>query len=160
MKTFSEFIAEAEVKWHSGKLKGSKKSPSDTASQKLSQLGRQISNPRNTQQQTAKLAVRAKNMKTAITGASEVAKVSDPRPETVATQMGREGKVSSKTKVSGYASKPRDVVSRTGTTSNVQRTDLPAEPDVITQNRYKDKAVSGGRGTNIARSGRTYGSRG
>jgi hypothetical protein len=64
------------------------------------------------------------------------------------------------TKVRGYASKPRDVVSRVGTTSDVQRTDLPAEPDVVTQHRYVKKGTAGGRGTNISRTGRTYGTRG
>lgn len=153
MKTFLEFISEAEVAWHTGTLKGSKKSPSSTASQKVSQLGRKMSDPRTTPQQMASIAKRIKGIKTAIAGAGEVAKVSDPRPESKDT--GR-----TNTKVRGYASKPRDVVSRVGTTSNVQRTDLPAEPDVVTQHRYAKKGTAGGRGTNVSRTGRTYGTKG
>lgn len=129
MKTFSEFIAEVEVKWHTGTLKGSGKSPSSTASQKLSQLGRQMSNPRTTPQQMSQIAKRVKGIKTAIAGAGEVAKVSDPRPES--RDAGRKN-----TKISGYASKPKDVVSRVGTTGDVQRTDIPAEPDVKVGSRY------------------------
>ena len=153
MKTFLEFISEAEVAWNTGTLSGSKKSPSATASQKMTQLGRQMSNPRTTPQQMASIAQRVKRMKSAIAGSGEVAKVSDPRPES--RDSGR-----ANTKVRGYASKPRDVVSRVGTTSDVQRTDLPAEPDVVTQHRYVKKGTAGGRGTNISRTGRTYGTRG
>lgn len=153
MKTFSEFIAEAEVKWHTGTLKGSGKSPSATAITKVSQLGRQLSNPRTTPQQMSQIAQRVKKMKSAIAGAGEVSKASDPRPQS--KDVGR-----TNTKIRGYASKPRDVVSRVGTTSDVQRTDLPAEPDVITQHRYAKKGTAGGRGTNVARSGRTYGTKG
>lgn len=153
MKTFLEFISEAEVAWNTGTLSGSKKSPSATANQKMTQLGRQMSNPRTTPQQMASIAQRVKRMKSATAGSGEVAKVSDPRPES--RDVGR-----TNTKVRGYASKPRDVVSRVGTTSDVQRTDLPAEPDVITQDRYAKKGTAGGRGTNISRTGRTYGTRG
>jgi hypothetical protein len=152
MKTFSEFIVEAEVAWNTGSLKGSKKSPSATASQKMTQLGRQMTNARTTPQQMASIAQRVKRMKSAITGAGEVAKVSDPQK--VSKDVGR-----TNTKISGYASKPRDVVSRVGTSSNVQRTDLPGERDVITQNRYASRGTAGGRGTNISRTGRTYGTR-
>jgi hypothetical protein len=143
MKTFLEFISEAEVAWHTGILKGSKKSPSSTATQKITQLGRQMTSSRTSLQK----------MKSAIAGSGEVAKVSDPRPET--KDAGR-----TNTKIRGYASKPRDVVSRVGTTSDVQRTDLPAEPDVVTQHRYAKKGTAGGRGTNVSRTGRTYGTKG
>lgn len=153
MKTFLEFISEAEIAWHTGSLKGSKKSPSATASQKVSQLGRQMSNPRTTPQQMASIAQRVKKIKNQLSIQGEIAQTRDPRPEN--KDAGR-----SNTKVRGYASKPRDVVSRVGTTSNVQRTDLPAEPDVVTQNRYSKKGTAGGRGTNISRTGRTYGTRG
>jgi hypothetical protein len=153
MKTFLEFISEAEVAWNTGTLRGSKKSPSATASQKVTQLGRQMTNPRTTPQQMASIAQRVKKMKSAIVGSGEVAKASDPRPEN--KDAGR-----TNTKVRGYASKPKDVVSRVGTTSDVQRTDLPAEPDVVTQHRYAKKGTAGGRGTNISRTGRTYGTRG
>lgn len=153
MKTFSEFVAEAEVKWNTGTLRGSGKSPSATASQKVTQLGRQMSNPRTTPQQMSQIAQRVRKMKSAIGGAGEVAKATDPRPQS--KDAGRQN-----TKIRGYASKPRDVVSRVGTTSDVQRTDLPSEPDVVTQHRYAKKGTAGGRGTNISRSGRTYGTRG
>lgn len=129
MKTFSEFIAEAEVKWHTGTLKGSGKSPSATASQKVTQLGRQMTNPRTTPQKMSQIAQRVKRMKSAIAGSGEVAKVSDPRPEN--KDAGRQN-----TKVRGYASKPRDVVSRVGTTSDVQRTDIPSASDVKVGSRY------------------------
>jgi hypothetical protein len=153
MKTFSEFITEAEVKWNTGTLKGSGKSPSATASQKLSQLGRQMTNPRTTPQQMSQIAQRVKKMKSAIGGAGEVARASDPHSQS--KDVGR-----TNTKIRGYASKPRDVVSRVGTTSDVQRTDLPAEPDVVTQHRYAKQGTAGGRGTNVSRSGRTYGTKG
>lgn len=153
MKTFSEFIAEAEIKWHTGTLKGSGMSPSSTATTKLSQLRRQMSNPRNTPQQMVQIAKRVKGIQVGSSGAAEVARASDPRPES--RDAGRKN-----TKISGYASKPPDVESRVGTTSNVQRTDIPAEPDVITQNRYSKRGTAGGRGTNVARSGRTYGTKG
>lgn len=153
MKTFSEFILEAEIAWNSGRLKGSGKSPSDTATQKISQLGRQMSSPRTTPQQMVSIAKRVKGMKSVIAGSGEVAKGSDPRPEN--KDAGR-----TNTKVRGYASKSRDVVSRVGTTSNVQRTDLPSERDTITQNRYSKKGTAGGRGTNVSRTGGTYGTTG
>ena len=63
-------------------------------------------------------------------------------------------------KVVGYASKPKDVESTVGTTSDVQRTDLPSEPDVLTGSRYAKPGSSGSRGTNTARSGGDLGSRG
>jgi hypothetical protein len=153
MKTFLEFISEAEVAWHSGTLSGSKKSPSTTASQKVSQLGRQMTNPRTTPQQMASITHRVKKIKNQLSIQGEIAQTRDPRPKN--KDAGR-----TNTKVRGYASKPRDVVSRVGTTSDVQRTDLPAEPDVVTQNRYAKKGTAGGRGTNISRTGRTYGTRG
>jgi hypothetical protein len=153
MKTFSEFIAEAEVKWNTGTLKGSGMSPSSTAATKLSQLRRQMSNPRNTPQQMSQIAHRFQKIKSKIAGAGEEAKIRDPR-----TQSKDAGRTN--TKIRGYASKSRDVVSRVGTTSDVQRTDLPSEPDVVTQHRYTKKGTAGGRGTNIARSGRTYGTKG
>lgn len=60
----------------------------------------------------------------------------------------------------GSPQKPRDVESRVGTTSDVQRTDLPSEPGVLTQNRYTKPGTAGGRGTNIGRSGGRYGTSG
>ena len=156
MKTFLEFISEAskaEVAWNTGVLKGSKKSPSATANEKLTQLNRQMRSPRTTPQQMVSITRRIKLIKTATGGNREIAKVSDPRPEN--RDVGR-----SNTKVRGYASKPRDVVSTVGTTSNVQRTDLPPEPGVVTQNRFTTRGTAGGRGTNVSRTGSTYGTKG
>ena len=153
MKNFSEFILEAEIAWNSGRLKGSGKSPSDTAAQKISQVSKQMTARGTTPQKMVQIAQRVKTMRSAVSGASEVAKARDPRPEN--KDAGR-----TNTKISGYASKPRDVVSRVGTTSDVQRSDLPGERDTITQNRYTKAGTAGGRGTNISRTGRTYGTRG
>ncbi len=153
MKNFSEFILEAEIAWNSGRLKGSGKSPSDTAAQKISQVSRQMTARGTTPQKMVQIAQRVKTMRSAVSGASEVAKARDPRPEN--KDAGR-----TNTKISGYASKPRDVVSKVGTTSDVQRSDLPGERDTITQNRYTKAGTAGGRGTNISRTGRTYGTRG
>lgn len=153
MKTFSEFLLEAEIAWNTGRLKGSKKSPADTATQKISQVSRQTTARGTTPERMVKIAQRVKKMRTAVSAASEIARVRDPRPQN--KDAGR-----TNTKISGYASKPRDVVSKVGTTSDVQRTDLPSERDTITQNRYAKKGTAGGRGTNISRTGRTYGTRG
>jgi hypothetical protein len=153
MKTFSEFILEAEIAWNSGRLKGSGKSPSDTTTQKISQVSRQMTARGTTPSQMAQIAHRVKKMKSGFSKANEVAKTQDPRPDN--KDDGR-----TNTKIRGYASKPRDVVSRVGTTSNVQRTDLPGERDTITQNRYAKAGTAGGRATNISRTGRTYGTRG
>ena len=153
MRTFSEFIAEAEIKWNSGRLKGSGKSPSDTAAQKISQVSRQTTARGTTPERMVQIAQRVKKMRSAVSGANEVARARDPRPEN--KDAGR-----TNTKISGYASKPRDVVSKVGTTSDVQRSDLPGERDTITQNRYAKAGTAGGRGTNISRTGRTYGTRG
>lgn len=143
MKTFSEFIIEAEIKWNTGVLKGSGKSPSSTASQKITQLGRQMSTPRTTPQQMTKIAQRVKKMKSVISGASEVAKVSDPRPESLESKRG------SNTKIRGYASKGKDPVSSTGTLGHISRqriTDIrtgkdlgsASTPGVNISGRYSD----------------------
>lgn len=153
MKTFSEFILEAEIAWNTGRLKGSGKSPADTATQKISQVSRQTTARGTTPERMVQIAQRVKRLRSVVSGENERAKTKDPRPEN--KDAGR-----TNTKISGYASKPRDVVSKAGTTSDVQRTDLPSERDTITQNRYAKKGTSGGRGTNISRTGRTYGTRG
>ena len=136
MKTFLEFIAEAE-----------------NASAQLSQL-----------RARARMLRQKGDMKGAL----------DLEKQAGELQVGTQAKIgatlkpdtssssssSKNTWTSGYASKPKDVTSRVGTTSNVQRTDLPSEPDVITQNRYAKAGTAGGRGTNISRTGRTYGTTG
>lgn len=151
MKTFLEFISEAE--FYLDTLRGSKKSPFSTASERQSKIRRQLDNPRLSDQQKEKLRIRFANINKGIKKAGTLAKEMGKGPEN--KDAGR-----TNTKVRGYASKPRDVVSRVGTTSDVQRTDLPSEPDVVTQHRYAKKGTAGGRGTNISRTGRTYGTRG
>lgn len=151
MKTFLEFISEAE--FYLDTLRGSKKSPFSTASERQSKIRRQLDNPRLSDQQKQNLRIRFAKIAAGIQKAGTLAKEMGKGPEN--KDAGR-----TNTKVRGYASKPKDVVSRVGTTSDVQRTDLPAEPDVVTQHRYVKKGTAGGRGTNISRTGRTYGTRG
>lgn len=134
MKTFSEFILEAE-----------------NASSQIAALrarARQAMQ-RGDMETFKKLNIQAGELQ-AGTQAKINSVVSDkPKPQTKPNSY-----------VGGYASKPKDVVSRVGTTSDVQRSDLPGERDTITQNRYAKKGTAGGRGTNISRTGRTYGTRG
>ena len=114
MKTFSEFIAEAEVRWNSGTLKGSGKSPSDTAKQKMSKVSQSMrtSSPSD----MVKIAQRLKRFKSAISGSDEESKTRDPRPETTATRAQRTGRMRVNT---GYASKPADTRGRSGSLPNV-----------------------------------------
>jgi hypothetical protein len=134
MKTFSEFIAEAE----------------NVSSQiaALRAKARQAMQ-KGDMETFKKLNVQAGELQAGTQAKIGAATSDKPKPQTKPNSY-----------VGGYASKPKDVASRVGTTSNVQRTDLPAEPDVITQHRYAKKGTAGGRGTNIARSGRTYGTKG
>ena len=140
MKTFLEFITEAEL-------------------------------IENDQQEFAQLRAKIKMLQSrGRTGdAEEIKKLTQQAAE---LQMGTQAKIGAQlnkdkpqepenrnTKVVGYASKPKDVVSRAGSTSDVQRTDIEQEPDVITGSRYKKPGVSGGRGTNTGRSGGTYGTK-
>lgn len=136
MKTFLEFISEAEVAWNTGTLSGSKKSPSATASQKMTQLDRQMRSPRTTPQQMASIAHRVKKIKNQLSIQGEIAQTRDPRPEN--KDAGR-----TNTKIRGYASKPRD----TGT--NLPNIDTGNQPsDVRISGRYGDttsRSQSGGR---------------
>lgn len=168
MKTFKEFISEAEVAWNTGVLKGSGKSPSDTAKQKMAKLSAQTRNPRMTSQQQVGVAQRIKKMRSAVTGASEVAKSRDPRPETRETQMRRSGRAHVNT---GYSQLRDTPISSVGTQSNVGRTGIhdirtgrrlgSAEaPDALVKDRFASPGSSGSGGKNISRSGGTYGSRG
>ena len=140
MKTFLEFITEAEL-------------------------------IENDQQEFAQLRAKIKMLQSRGRpgDAEEIKKLTQQASE---LQMGTQAKIGAQlnkdkpqepenrnTKVIGYASKPRDVVSRAGSTSDVQRTDIEQEPDVITGSRYKKPGVSGGRGTNTGRSGGTYGTK-
>lgn len=151
MKTFLEFISEAE--FYQDTLRGSKKSPFSTASERQSKIRRELNNPKLTDQQKQKLTIRFARISSGIKRAGTLAKEMGKGPES--KDAGR-----TNTKIRGYASKSRDVVSKVGTTSGVQRTDLPAEHDVVTQHRYAKKGTAGGRGTNVSRTGRTYGTKG
>jgi hypothetical protein len=140
MKTFLEFVTEAEL-------------------------------IENDQQEFAQLRAKIKMLQSRGRpgDAEEIKKLTQQASE---LQMGTQAKIGAQlnkdkpqepenrnTKVVGYASKPKDVVSRVGSTSDVQRTDIEQEPDVITGSRYKKPGVSGGRGTNTGRSGGTYGTK-
>lgn len=144
MKTFSDFIYEAEVKWNSGELPGSQKSPANTAKQKYTQLGKDLVNPRLSQQDKNEIAQRMKKMGLAIKGASEVASVNDPPTPS---------KDKNRAPNRGYASKPRDVISTSGTQSGIQRTDLPQEPGTVVGDRFGTR----GRNKFMGRSGGSYG---
>lgn len=154
MKTFAQFILEAEIKWHTGTLKGSGKSPSDTAKQRKANVERQArTSP------TSSTFSRIARSKQAISNADTRAKDTDPRPETTATRMQRTGK---ERKNTGYATFRGTPTSSVGTTDQVRRrrsTDMrtgrdlgPAEPsDTRVSGRFG--TVPGGRGTGISRSG-------
>ena len=115
MKTFSEFIAEAEVRWNTGTLKGSGKSPSDTAKQKMTKVT-QSQRTASSPQQIAQTTQRLQRMKAGISGADEESKTRDPRPETTATRAQRTGRMRVNT---GRASKSADTRGRSGSLPNV-----------------------------------------
>ena len=140
MKTFLEFIAEAEL-------------------------------IENDQQEFAKLRAKIKMLQSR-NRPGDAEEIKELIQRVAELQMGTQAKIGAQlnkdkpqeptnpnSKVIGYASKPRDVVSRVGSTSDVQRTDIEQEPDVITGSRYKKPGSSGGRGTNIGRSGSTLGTK-
>jgi hypothetical protein len=114
MKTFQEFILEAEIKWNTGSLKGSGKSPSDTAKQKQAQLNRTAK-----EKPSPEVFGRVSRMKRGISGATTLAKDTDAKPETTATRMQRTGRVSKNTLSTGNASKPRDTRGRAGSLENI-----------------------------------------
>lgn len=128
MKTFLEFISEAE--FYQDTLSGSKKSPFSTASERQSKIRRQLDNPKLSDQQKQNLRIRFAKITAGIKKAGTLAKEMGKGPEN--RDAGR-----TNTKVRGYASKPRDVVSRVGTTSGVQRSDLPTD-GVNVSGRYGD----------------------
>lgn len=118
MKTFKEFIYEAEVRLYQGTLKGSGKSPFATGSDRATQLGTQVKKELSSRspnlQRIATLSKRAKDIKTGLEKASVLEKERGHGPEN--KDAGR-----TNTLVTGYASKPRDVVSSVGTSPNVSR---------------------------------------
>ena len=163
MRTFREFIAEAEIKWNTGTLKGSKKSPSETAKAKRATLERTAR-----QKPSPEVFKRLTKIKKGISGSDTLSKETDPKPETTATRMQRTGKMRKNT---GYATHGKDTpTSSVGTESGVARTGVhdmrqggrrisSASPsDQITSGRFG--TVSGGRGTRVSRSGGTVGRRG
>jgi hypothetical protein len=152
MKTFREFIleAEAEIKWNTGSLKGSGKSPSDTAKQKQAQLNRTAR-----EKPSPEVSGRVSRMKRGISGATALAKddPNDQKPETTATRMQRTGRVSKNTLTTGNASKPRDTSRRGGSLPNIAASadDNMARRGQRTTGRYTGnqhgQTGSGGTGT-------------
>lgn len=147
MKTFRQFILETkEIKWNTGTLRGSGKSPSQTAKQRKSQIERTAR-----QKPSPEIFTRLTKIKKGISGADTLAKDTDPKPETTATRMQRTGRMRQNT---GYATFRDTPTSSVGTVSGVRRRGL--EPsDTRTSGRYG--TVPGGRGTGISRSGEKIG---
>jgi hypothetical protein len=142
MKTFANFLLEAELKWNTGTLRGSGKSPSDTAKQKEAQLKRDAK-----QKPSPEVFSRLTKIKKGITGADTLAKDTDPKPESTATRMQRTGRVRTNTGRATFKDTPTSSV---GTVSGVRRRGL--EPsDTRISGRYG--TVPGGRGTGVSRSG-------
>ena len=168
MKTFQEFILEAEIKWNTGTLKGSKKSPSDTAKQRKAKLERDAK-----QKPSPKVFSRVTKIKKGISGADALAKDTDPKPETRASRMQRTGRTTVNT---GYAQTGRrgrigpDPTSSVGTQSGADRTGVhdlrqggrrigsATAPGEVVAGKYGK--VTGGRGTRVNRSGGTVGRKG
>lgn len=148
MKTFSEFLDEAKINWNPG--------PRSKAERKLSTLGQKMRTAKP--DQMVAIANRIKEMRSKISLENEK---NPPPPQ----KQGISGIARG-----GRPQKPRDVVSSVGTSSGVERriVDLKtgsdmgssSPSDTLTQNRYTDRGTSGGRGTNISRTGRTFGTRG
>lgn len=154
MKTFQQFILEAQIKWNTGSLKGSGKSPAETAKQKRSQIERTAK-----EKPSPKVFSRLTKIKKGISDSDTKAKESDPKPETKATTMQRTGRMRQNT---GYATFRGTPTSSVGTTDDVRRRrsvdrrtgrDLgTAEPsDTRVSGRFG--TVPGGRGTGVSRSG-------
>lgn len=132
MKTFSEFIVEAKIKWNTGTLRGSGKSPSDIANQKLRQVSSSMAKAQPSKM--VDIAQRIKRMKTAISSATEKSKVDDPRPETRDTETRRLG---TQRINRGYASKPADTRARGGSLPNISSPDGEGSGSRVT-GRYGD----------------------
>lgn len=162
MKTFAEFILEAEIKWNTGTLRGSGKSPSDTAKQKRANLEREARN-----KPSSKVNSRVSKIKKGISGADTLAKDTDPKPETRATRMQRTGRMRQNT---GYATFRDTPTSSGGTESGVDRTGVhdlrqggrrigsATAPGEVVAGRHGK--VTGGAGTRVSRTGDTVGRKG
>lgn len=146
---YGELIDEAKINWNAG--------PRAKAERKLSSLGQKMR--RAKPEDMVKLATRIKQLKSRISLENE--KNPPPPQKQGISGIARGGRPQS----TGYE------VSSVGTQRNVARgrstniktgEDLgPSSPsDVLTQNRYTSRGTSGGRGTNIGRTGGTYGRRG
>ena len=157
MKTFREFLEEAEVRWNTGSLKGSKKSPRDTATQKAAQLA-------SSSRTNPSLMPRAAKLRRRLSQVNALANISDPRPETTDTRTRRQGTQRVNT---GYATFRDTPISPVGTTPDVRRrrvTDIrtgrdlgSAEPSgTLTSGRYGDKKTGSG-GKKISSSGGVIG---
>jgi hypothetical protein len=82
MKTFLEFIAEAEVRWNTGRIKGGTQSPSSVANQKMKNLVDKLTRTPNLNASEKKgLEDRIRKMRPAIKGATQLAKERDPLPQ-------------------------------------------------------------------------------
>ncbi len=127
MKTFLEFISEAE--FYQDTLRGSKKSPFSTASERQSNIRRQLDNPRLSDQQKQDLRVRFAKITAGIKKAGTLAKEMGKGPEN--KDAGR-----TNTKVRGYASKPIDVRGSVGSLRDIDSGNQPS--DVRTSGRYGD----------------------
>lgn len=162
MKTFREFILEVKLKWNTGTLKGSGKSPSDTAKQRKATLERDTR-----QKPSPEVFSRLTKIKKAISGADTLAKDTDPKPETTATRMQRTGKMRKNT---GYATFRNTPTSSVGTESGVDRTGVhdlrqggrrtgsATAPGEVVAGRHGK--VTGGAGTRVSRTGGTVGRKG
>lgn len=140
MKSFREFVLEAEVKWNTGSLKGSGKSPSETAKQRRSQIERTAR-----EKPSPQVFSRLTRIRKGISGADTLAKDTDKKPETTATRLRDRTR-----KNTGYATFRDTPSSSVGTVSGVRRSGL--EPsDTRVSGRYGK--VTGGRGTGVSRSG-------
>lgn len=149
MKTFSQFLDEAKINWNAG--------PRAKAERKLSSLGQKMRTAKP--DQMVAIVNRIMQMKSKISLENERNPASPQQRGVSGIERG--GRPQS----TGYE------VSSIGTLSNVARsrsTDIrtgrdlgPSSPgDVLTQNRYTSPGTAGGRGTNISRTGGTYGRRG
>lgn len=161
---YDELLSEVEIKWNTGTLKGSGKSPANTAKMRQSQLRtRRGRGPKDIANTTRRFAIISGNIKKA----DELSKIRDPRPETTDTRMGREGRRRINT---GYATHKDTPISSVGTTADTDReiVDLrtgrrmgsSSSSDTLTGGRYANRDTAGGRRTNRSRTGGTYGTRG
>ena len=136
MKTFLEFIAEAEIKWNTGRIRGGKISPAVAAKEKLKDL----TNKFTSNQSDTDLAGRIKILRAKVKHEDERAKERDPLPPSESSQR-------KNTKTSGYASKGKDVRGSVGSLHDIDSGNQP--PDVRTSGRYGDTRSRSRRGGSV-----------